>query len=383
MEIARAAIQVTSAAAAETRVAAIPVLARRADPEMRALLSAVAADDSVDASVREAAAEALETIEEQLEFWRSVGTIFQGISLGSVLLLAAVGLAITFGVMGVINMAHGELVMLGAYATFVVQQVIQAVMPGAMEFSLVVAVPTAFLVSGAFGVAIERGIIRFLYGRPLETLLATWGLSLILRQIVRTVFGPTNREVTSPSWMSGAVETVGGLVLTYNRISIIIFALVVLALIGALFRWTRFGLQVRAVIQNRRMAGSMGIRTGPGRCAHLRPRRRQGRRRAEPDRQRQPQSGSGLHHRFIHGRGVRRRRQSVGHPGRRFHARRHQQVHGAVHRRRAGQDPCAGRHHLVHPEAPERAVRPQGPRGGELGMAWFPRGDNGGRILRS
>ncbi len=262
MELARAAIRATSSATAEVRIDGIRVLSKFAYPDVRALLSAIVADSSADATVREAATEAVRTIEEELDFWRSVGTIFQGISLGSVLLLAAVGLAITFGVMGVINMAHGELVMLGAYSTFVVQQVIRAIAPEALEFSLVIAVPTAFLVVGAFGIAIERCIIRFLYGRPLETLLATWGLSLILQQLVRSVFGPTNREVTSPSWMSGAYEAVGGLVLTYNRIAIIVFALVVLALIGAVMRWTPFGLQVRAVTQNRRMAGSMGIRTG-------------------------------------------------------------------------------------------------------------------------
>ena len=262
MELARAAIRATSSATAEVRIDGIRVLSKFAYPDVRALLSAIVADSSADATVREAATEAVRTIEEELDFWRSVGTIFQGISLGSVLLLAAVGLAITFGVMGVINMAHGELVMLGAYSTFVVQQVIRAIAPEAMEFSLIIAVPTAFLVVGAFGIAIERCIIRFLYGRPLETLLATWGLSLILQQLVRSVFGPTNREVTSPSWMSGAYESVGGLVLTYNRIAIIVFALVVLALIGAVMRWTPFGLQVRAVTQNRRMAGSMGIRTG-------------------------------------------------------------------------------------------------------------------------
>jgi urea transport system permease protein len=159
-------------------------------------------------------------------------------------------------------MAHGELVMLGAYTTFMVQEVFRTHFPGAFDYSLFVAIPAAFLVSGAFGVAIERGIIRFLYGRPLETLLATWGLSLILQQLVRSLFGPTNQEVGNPSWMSGAYETASGLVLTYNRIWIILFSLMVLAMIGLLFRRTAFGLHMRAVTQNRQMAGSMGIRTG-------------------------------------------------------------------------------------------------------------------------
>jgi urea transport system permease protein len=188
--------------------------------------------------------------------------VWYGLSLGSVLLLAAFGLAITFGVMGVINMAHGEMVMLGAYTTFVVQEVFRASFPGAFDYSLLVAVPIAFLVTGAIGIGIERGIIRWLYGRPLETLLATWGLSLILQQAVRTIFGPTNREVGNPSWMSGAWEVTGGLVLTYNRIWIILFALLVFAALMALIRRSSYGLQMRAVTQNRPMASSMGIRTG-------------------------------------------------------------------------------------------------------------------------
>ncbi|MGE5767265.1 MAG: urea ABC transporter permease subunit UrtB, partial [Bacteroidota bacterium] len=191
-----------------------------------------------------------------------IANIFQGISLGSVLLLAAIGLAITFGVMGVINMAHGEMVMLGAYTTFLVQEVFRAALPGAFDWSLLVAVPAAFLVTGAIGIGIERGIIRFLYGRPLETLLATWGLSLILQQAVRTLFGPTNREVGNPAWMSGAWEVAGGLTLTYNRIWIIVFALFVFAALMVVIRRSSYGLQMRAVTQNRPMASSMGIRTG-------------------------------------------------------------------------------------------------------------------------
>jgi urea transport system permease protein len=176
-------------------------------------------------------------------------------------LLAAIGLAITFGVMGVINMAHGEMVMLGAYTTFVVQEVFRAYAPGAFDLSLLVAVPAAFLVAGAVGVAIERGIIRFLYGRPLETLLATWGVSLILQQAVRTTFGPTNQDVSAPSYMSGGFELFG-LAITYNRLWIIVFCLVVFAALLAILKLTTLGLQMRAVTQNRRMAASMGIRTG-------------------------------------------------------------------------------------------------------------------------
>jgi urea transport system permease protein len=177
------------------------------------------------------------------------------------LLLAAIGLAITFGVMGVINMAHGEMVMLGAYTTFVIQEFFRSHFPGATDYALIVATPAAFLVAGAFGVAIERGIIRHLYGRPLETLLATWGLSLILQQLVRTVFGPTNRDVGAPSWMSGAFQ-LGQISITYNRLWIIVFTIVVFAALLALLRYTAFGLEMRAVTQNRSMASAMGIRTG-------------------------------------------------------------------------------------------------------------------------
>ena len=215
-----------------------------------------------DAIVRAAAESALSAIQEEVVLWDFLGKLFQGLSLASVLLLAAIGLAITFGVMGVINMAHGEMVMLGAYTTYLVQEVFRTYWPVGFDFSLAVAVPAAFVVAGAFGVAIERGIIRFLYGRPLETLLATWGLSLILQQIVRTIFGPTNKEVGNPSWMSGAIELKGGALLTYNRIWIIVFSLVVVALIALVLKKTSFGLQMRAVTQNRRMASAMGIKTG-------------------------------------------------------------------------------------------------------------------------
>jgi len=261
MEVAWAAIQLTSSQKAADRLAAIDRLSSQASPKVRSLLTA-AAKSAKDPTVKKAATDALAKIEESLAFWNGVQNIFQGLSLGSVLLLAAVGLAITFGVMGVINMAHGELVMIGAYTTFVVQEVFRAYFPGALDYSLAVAIPAAFLVTGLFGIAIERGIIRFLYGRPLETLLATWGLSLMLQQLVRSIFGPTNREVSSPMWMSGPIEITGGLVVTYNRIWIIVFSLVVLGLLVVILKKTTFGLQMRAVTQNRQMASSMGIRTG-------------------------------------------------------------------------------------------------------------------------
>jgi len=263
-----AAVQVSTSKDTDTRIEALGVLADVGDQDVRALVAGllvIGADGNPvepDAAVREAATVALAKIEDRLAWLGFITSVFQGISLGSVLLLAAVGLAITFGVMGVINMAHGEMVMLGAYTTFVVQEGFRAVAPGLFDYSLLVAIPSAFVVAGLFGIAIERGIIRFLYGRPLETLLATWGLSLILQQLVRTVFGPTNREVGNPSWMSGAIEITGGLSFTYNRIWIIVFSLMVLAMLLILMRKTSLGLRMRAVTQNRRMAASMGIRTG-------------------------------------------------------------------------------------------------------------------------
>lgn len=260
MQRALAAVTLRVSEDLEKRRAALTTLKGFSDPDVRSLLTGMTA--KTDDPLAKEIAVALKKMEERQAFWNVIGNIFTGVSLGSVLLLAAVGLAITFGVMGVINMAHGELVMLGAYTTFMVQETFRAYMPGAFDYSLFVAIPAAFLVAGAFGVAMERGVIRFLYGRPLETLLATWGVSLILQQLVRTFFGPTNRDVGTPSWMSGAFETTSGLVLTYNRITIIVFSLLVVAVLAFVLRKTAFGLQMRAVTQNRRMASSMGIRTG-------------------------------------------------------------------------------------------------------------------------
>jgi len=259
MEEARAAIVLSSPdASAEEKIAAIDIVAARGDQDAIGLLNAVAANS--DGEVRAAAEGAIAHVQQVLSMWAALQNVWFGISLGSVLLLAAIGLAITFGVMGVINMAHGEMVMIGAYTTFVVQELIRSHAPWLFDASVVIALPLAFLVAGAIGVAIERGIIRFLYGRALETLLATWGLSLILQQTVRTIFGPTNRQVGAPSWMSGAFD-LGGLSITYNRLVIVLFALAVFALLVIAFKKTTFGLRMRAVTQNRPMAGSMGIRT--------------------------------------------------------------------------------------------------------------------------
>jgi urea transport system permease protein len=242
----------------EEKLAAVDVIRDRADQDALGLLSSL--PPTTSAPVMKSATAAIGAIKNRLALWEAVQNAWYGLSLGSVLLLAAIGLAITFGVMGVINMAHGEMVMIGAYVTFVVQEIIRNNNPALFDYSLVIAVPLSFVVAGGIGIIIERTIIRFLYGRPLETLLATWGLSLILQQAVRTTFGPNNREVGNPSWMSGAFD-VGGITITYNRLWIICFALAVFIALLALLRFTRFGLEMRAVTQNRPMAASMGIRT--------------------------------------------------------------------------------------------------------------------------
>ena len=240
------------------KINAIDVIRERGDQEALSLLGGLPVNTS--APVKKAAADAIDSIQSSLAIWTAVQNTWYGLSLGSVLLLAAIGLAITFGVMGVINMAHGEMVMLGAYTTYVVQEVIRAHNPALFNYSLAFAIPLAFLFAGFVGILIERGIIRFLYGRPLETLLATWGLSLIIQQAVRTVFGPTNKDVGNPSWMSGSFD-LGHITITYNRLWIIVFTLLIFVGLLALLRYTRFGLEMRAVTQNRAMAASMGIKT--------------------------------------------------------------------------------------------------------------------------
>src|SRR5262252_1308098 len=241
------------------KLAAVAVIRARGDQDSVALLQGLPVD--TPAAVVDAAQRAVNAMAGELAVWEMAQNAWYGLSLGSVLLLAAIGLAITFGVMGVINMAHGEMVMLGAYTTFVVQQVIRAHNPALFDYSLAIAIPLAFLVAGFVGILIERGIIRFLYGRPLETLLATWGLSLIIQQAVRTAFGPTNKDVGNPSWMSGSFD-LGHITITYSRLWIVLFTLLVFVLLLALLRYTRLGLEMRAVTQNRAMAASMGIRTG-------------------------------------------------------------------------------------------------------------------------
>src|SRR5437016_1203752 len=261
MNEARAAVILFTADAKEAdKIEAVAVIRQRGDQEALALLSSLPAQ--TPAAVLRAAGEAMTSIQNQLAIWETVQNAWYGLSLGSVLLLAAIGLAITFGVMGVINMAHGEMIMTGAYVAFVVQQLFRTFLPiGLIDAYLVVAVPVAFLFAGLLGVLLERCLIRFLYGRPLETLLATWGVSLILQQAVRSIFGSPNKEVSNPSWMTGGFDVIGGFTVTWNRLYIIVFCFVVLGVLALILNRTRFGLHMRAVTQNRDMAAAMGIPT--------------------------------------------------------------------------------------------------------------------------
>ena len=210
-----------------------------------------------DSDIRNQAKVALNSMQSRKQTYAVIETVFFGLSLGAVLVLAAIGLAITFGVMGVINMAHGELMMLGAYTTYVMQQLL----PNALGTALILSIPTAFMVAALVGVAIERGIIRFLYGRPLETLLATFGVSLVLQQTVRSIFSPLNRSVSTPDWMSGSWQVNEFLSLTWNRFYILLFCLLVFTALLQILKRTKLGLEVRAVAQNRGMARAMGIPT--------------------------------------------------------------------------------------------------------------------------
>lgn len=258
MEEARAVSLLASDRSVEEKRQAIETVASLGGREAIGILMSVSS--SIDPSLKPDLDKAISGIEGDLALWDMAQNVWYGISLGSVLLLAAIGLAITFGVMGIINMAHGEMVMIGAYSTFVVQQVIRTSYPGLFDWSLAIALPVAFLVTALIGLVIERGVIRFLYGRPLETLLATWGISLILQQAIRTIFGPTNQEVGNPAWMSGSFA-LGGLTITWNRLWIVLFSLSIFFALLALMKRSAFGLEMRAVTQNRRMASSMGIRT--------------------------------------------------------------------------------------------------------------------------
>ena len=214
-----------------------------------------------DGAVKAALQKSLGAVEARLAWGDRLGALFSGLSLGSILLLVALGLAITYGLMGVINMAHGELIMIGAYATWLVQAFFKNSLPGLFDWYLLAALPVAFIASALVGAAMERTVIRFLYGRPLETLLATWGISLVLMQGVRSLFGAQNVGVENPSWMSGSVTLMGNLTLPWNRIIIVAFAVAVLIGVTLLISKTRLGLFVRGVTQNRPIASCMGVNT--------------------------------------------------------------------------------------------------------------------------
>ena len=239
------------------RLNAITELASTLSPEVRAKLANLVEEDA-DAGVRSAAKRALSAMDERIAAWGFAQNLVFGLSLGSVLLLSAIGLAITFGVMGVINMAHGEMMMIGAYTTWVLQQIL----PEQTTLALLLAIPSAFLAAGLMGIAIERGLIRFLYGRPLETLLATFGLSLILQQAARLIFSPLNRAVTLPEFMSNSWVLNPVFAITYNRLYILIFSLTVFFALLLLLKRSTFGLRMRAVAQNRQMARACGVRSG-------------------------------------------------------------------------------------------------------------------------
>ncbi|MBW9105213.1 urea ABC transporter permease subunit UrtB [Paraburkholderia phenoliruptrix] len=252
---------------AAKRLEAVQLVAARHDLEMNELLRplvAKKADGSFaegDERVRAAAQSGLDELDAIRRRSEIAGTLFAGLSLGSVLLLAALGLAITYGLIGVINMAHGEFLMIGAYATYVVQNLFQRMAPGAVDWYPLVAVPASFAAAALVGIVIERLVLKHLYGRPLETLLTTFGISLILIQATRMLFGAQNVQVVNPSWMSGGVTVLPGLILPYNRLAILAFALIVVGIAWAVLTKTRLGLFVRAVTQNRRMAACVGVKT--------------------------------------------------------------------------------------------------------------------------
>jgi urea transport system permease protein len=244
------------------RMEAAQALAASSEPAVRALIEErLKPGVETEGDVRAQLQRALSAVEGRLAWGERLGLVFTGISLGSILLLVALGLAITYGLMGVINMAHGELMMIGAYATWLVQNAFKAYAPGLFDGYIVVAIPASFLAAALVGAVLERGVLRWLYGRPLETLLATWGISLMLQQLVRSIFGAQNVPVENPKWLSGGVELMSNLTLPFNRIAIIAFAALVLVGVALLIGRTRLGLFVRGVTQNRPMAACMGVNT--------------------------------------------------------------------------------------------------------------------------
>ncbi|WP_293995693.1 urea ABC transporter permease subunit UrtB [Sphaerotilus sp.] len=261
LELMRATILITASDPAK-RLSAAQSLAGSSEPAVKSLIQErLAPGAETDNAVRGALMTARAAVEGKLAWGERLGVVFTGVSLGSILLLVALGLAITYGLMGVINMAHGELMMIGAYATYLVQNLFRQFLPGLFDWYIVLAIPASFAVAALVGAVLERTVIRWLYGRPLETLLATWGISLVLMQGVRTLFGAQNVAVENPSWLSGGVQVMSNLILPYNRLAIIAFAFLVLGGVTLMINRTRLGLFVRGVTQNRRMAACVGINT--------------------------------------------------------------------------------------------------------------------------
>ncbi|MEX0491805.1 amino acid/amide ABC transporter membrane protein 1 (HAAT family) [Raoultella ornithinolytica] len=262
LEMALARLQLSSPAR-EQRLAAVERLGHSSDPETQALLMPFTdTQHEPDAGVRSAAADSLSQIKQRLRLGEILGQAFMGLSLGSVLLLAALGLAITYGLLGVINMAHGEMLMIGAYSCWLVQQALSQFAPQWLALYPLIALPVAFLVTAGIGMALERTIIRHLYGRPLETLLATWGISLMLIQLTRMLFGAQNVEVANPAWLSGGMQVLPNLILPWNRLAVLGFVVLVLFFTWLILNKTRLGMNVRAVTQNRAMAACCGVPTG-------------------------------------------------------------------------------------------------------------------------
>ena len=259
LQVLHASLMVGSAAKA-SRLQAARELSQSSEPSVQGLLAERIAVES-DAEVKVALQSSLAAVQRQLAWGERLGLAFTGISLGSILLLSALGLAISYGLMGVINMAHGELITVGAYATYLVQNAVRAFAPSLFDYYVLLAIPVAFITAALVGAGLERSVIRWLYGRPLETLLATWGISLVLQQTARSIFGAQNVPVENPAWLSGGWQVMGNLTLPYSRIAIIVFALVVLGFVALLIAKTRLGLLVRGVTQNRRMAACMGVNT--------------------------------------------------------------------------------------------------------------------------
>ena len=358
------------------RLEAAEALGESGTPATKLLLSERLKVET-DAEVKAALSAALVDIDARLAWGERLGVIFTGISLGSILLLVALGLAITYGLMGVINMAHGELMMIGAYATYVVQNLFRTYLPGAFDFYVIAAIPVSFLAAALVGAVLERGVIRWLYGRPLETLLATWGISLILMQAVRNIFGAQNVPVENPAWLSGGFAVMSNLTLPYNRIAIIIFAGLVLAGVAALIAHTRLG-PVRARRDAEPQDGGLHgrqhrahrhlcLRAGLGH-------RRAGRLRAVAGGQCRARPGPELHRRLVHGGGAGRRRPAGRHGLRRAGPGRAEQAARRLAGRGAGQDHGAGVHRHLHPEAAAGHLRDEGPERGGMSPARPPEG---------